>query len=329
MFGEVSLKDLVPADHAYVQIKDLVDFEELTRPLKGIYSELGRGGYPLSQGFRCLVIQFLNDLSDRALEAHLRDSLSAKYFCGFSLREATPDHSYFGRLRERIGIERLAELFNRFQASMKQAGLISEVFTFVDASRLYAMIDTWKARDRAIADEKNDQKDDDGNPTMNNKNIEQYSSDPDARYGAKGKKDYWVGYKRHVSVDMKHGLIHKTEITPANHSDAQSFPAVCPDAGMVFADKAYATEEIFREISARGCASGIILKNNSKTKNRELDRWRASVRMPFENVFSKLPQKTRFRGLQKNHFLVLFQALAYNLKKIASLKPPTFILVPT
>ena len=86
--------------------------------------------------------------------------------------------------------------------SLKKEGLIREFYTFVDASKIIACVDSWKARDRAIADSANDQEDDDSNPTMNNKNVSNYSSDSDARYGAKGKNDIWFGYKRHLGVDM-------------------------------------------------------------------------------------------------------------------------------
>ena len=81
--------------------------------------------------------------------------------------------------------------------------------------------------------------DDDGNPTMNNKNISSYSSDPDARYGAKGKNKIWVGYKRHLSVDMHQGFITKVAVTPANVHDGQGLKHVCPRSGAVVADKAY------------------------------------------------------------------------------------------
>ena len=59
-----------------------------------------------------MLVQGVEDLSDRELENHLKDSLSAKLFCGFSLSDTTPDHSYFGKLRDRIGTRRLAKLFS-------------------------------------------------------------------------------------------------------------------------------------------------------------------------------------------------------------------------
>ena len=38
----------------------------------------------------------MEDLSDRELERFLQENLAGKYFCGFSLEDDTPDHSYFG-----------------------------------------------------------------------------------------------------------------------------------------------------------------------------------------------------------------------------------------
>jgi transposase len=148
---------LVCEDHIYRAITKIIDFDALTSPLKTLYSEYGRGGYPVSTGFKCLVIQFLEDLSDRELEAHLRDSLSSKLFCGFGLCDKTPEHTYFSRLRERIGTKRLSHIYGRIQKSLKDAGYIREVFTFVDASTLQSRVDVWKARDKAIADSENDQ----------------------------------------------------------------------------------------------------------------------------------------------------------------------------
>jgi IS5 family transposase len=130
-----------------------------------------------------------------------------------------PDSTYFCRFRERIGTEKLAELFKRLTKSLKKKGLIREVYTFVDSSKIVACVDNWKARDRAIADLDNQERDDDGNPTMNNKNLEDYSSDPDARFGVKGKNNLWLGFKLHLSVDAHQGLIDQVAVTPGNVHD--------------------------------------------------------------------------------------------------------------
>jgi len=321
-----NLEELVPEDHIYRQIMKLVNFDKLCASLTTTYSHLGRRGYPVTTGFKCLLVQFMNDLSDRQLEAHLQDSLSAKLFCGFELVESTPDHSYFGKLRDRIGTYKLAKMFKKMNKSLKQSGYIREVFTFVDASAIKSKVDVWKARDKAIADKQNIERDDDDNPTMNNKNINNYCSDPEARYGAKGKNKIWCGYKRHASVDMSHGLINKVAVTPANVPDSKGAKHVCPDGGMVFADKAYCEKPAQTSIKSKGCHSGAIKKNNMKGKDRDKDRWLSSVRMPYEGVFSCMSSKARYRGVVKTQFQAFMQAMAFNLKRLVKIQAPPNIL---
>ena len=48
----------------------------------------------------------------------------------------TPDHSYFGDFRKRLGTKNLMAIFNRVREELKSMDLIREVFTFVDAKSL-------------------------------------------------------------------------------------------------------------------------------------------------------------------------------------------------
>lgn len=320
---EPNLEELVSEDHKYRKLLKIVAFEELTSGLKLSYSETGRAGYAATTAFKCLLLQFMNDLSDREMEESLKYDLSYKLFCGFKLLDKTPDHSYFGSVRKRFGIHRLTELFKKFQLALKDKKLIREVFTFIDATDLRARVDHWKARDKAIVDAENEEKDDKGNPTMNNKNVSKYSSDKDAKFGAKGKNKIWMGYKKHVGVDMSFGFISKISVTPANVSDGAGLKEVCPDSGMVFADKAYCVDVAQEAIKENNCHSGAILKNNMKNKNKDKDRWISKVRMPFEGVFSKMPKKCRYFGLEKATFQATMEAFVFNFKRLITLEIET------
>jgi hypothetical protein len=44
-------------------------------------------------------LQHLEDLSDRELERYLSENVAAKWFCGFGLSDATPDHTVFTAVR--------------------------------------------------------------------------------------------------------------------------------------------------------------------------------------------------------------------------------------
>ena len=315
-----NLEELVATDHKYRKILKLVDFEKLTSKFKSAYSNVGRGGYPISSGFKALLLQFMEDKSDRQMEEFLKYDLSAKLFCGFGLKDETPVHSYFGALRARLGLHRLTELFKQVQKALKDQGLIREVFTFVDATDFRSRIDIWKARDVAIADSENDETDDDGNPTMNNQNMSKYTSDPDARFGCKGKNKRWIGYKNHVSVDMSHGLINKVKVTGANVHDSHAVKDICPDSGMVFGDKAYCVKRSQEAISNNNCHSAAILKNNMIGKDKNKDGWLTKVRMPFEGTFASMSKVARYRGTDKNEFQAIMQALGFNLKRLIKIQ---------
>ena len=99
----------------------------------------------------------LEDKSDRQMEEFLHDSLAAKFFCNFGLCDETPDYSYFSKFRSRIGTYQLSKIFKKMVASLKKEGLIREFYTFVDASKIVAYVDSWKVRDKAIADAQNNE----------------------------------------------------------------------------------------------------------------------------------------------------------------------------
>ena len=248
----------------------------------------------------------MEDLSDRELERFLQENNAGKFFCGFTLSEKVPDHSYFSSLRKRIGTKELVKLFNRLGDKLRQKGLIAYVFTFVDASQMISKVSLWDERDKAIAA---------GEEALNNLNIEQYAADKDASYDAKGESKFWYGYKRHVEVDMKQGLISKTAATTAKVPDAKSLKHVCPSSGMVVADKGYCTKDAQKILKQNGCYSGAILKNNMHDKNHNKDKFLTRLRMPFEGTFFKMDKRVRYRGIAKVQFQCTMQALAFNFKR--------------
>lgn len=102
-FHSQLLEDLVRPDHPYRKIKEIVNFKGLLKPLYCLYGNKGAEGIAVEIGFKCLLLQFYEDKSDRELENALQENVAMKWFCGFSLTEKTPDHSYFGKLRQRTG----------------------------------------------------------------------------------------------------------------------------------------------------------------------------------------------------------------------------------
>lgn len=299
-------------NHAYRKLNHLIDFEALAAPLGSLSSPLGQKGIPAVCGLKAMLIQFWEDLSDRQMERAVSENLAIRWFCGFSLNQKTPDHSYFGKFRKKLGTKRLADIFNGINEQLRKEGLFGNIFYFIDASTIISKSSLWEERDKAIKD---------GHDKLNNLIIKDYAADKDARWGAKSKKNIWFGYKRHTSVDMRHGLIDKTTVTPANVPDFKVVARICPSEGLIFMDKLYDTKKTDAVIRGSGCSPGTIRKNNNPEKNFDLDRWRSQVRMPFEGTFSKLSKRTRYRGQTKVAFANFAQTIVFNLKKAIKITP--------
>lgn len=315
----VSLDNLIPDNHPYRHLDRVISFSKLSAPYSDIYSAKGRKEKGVEFGLRALVLQFIEDLSDREMERYLQENNAGKWFCDLALGEKTPDHSYFSDFRKRLGTRRLMEIFAHVRESLKGMGLIREVFTFVDASQLVSKLSTWDDRDKAIKA---------GLERFNNETAPEVASDKQARFGCKGNDKYWFGYKEHVSVDMQSGLINKVAATPANITDADGLTHVCPEGGAVFGDKGYCVRPAQRTLKRKGCHNATIKKNNMTGKDRRKDGWLSAMRSPYERVFAHRNRRVRYRGLAKVQFQVGLRALVFNLKRVMALGVQKIELLP-
>ena len=314
----VSLNDLVSDQHMYRKFASIWQLKNVEIELSKIEEASDHKGYGIFRLFKCLLLQFMEDLSDRELERFLQENNAGKWFCGFNLIETTPDHTVFFRARKRIGTNKLAYIFTDLKSQLQTQGLMSEVFTFVDATHLIAKANLWQERDKAIK-AKIDK--------LNNETLPKVAHDKQAKIGCKGGNKYWYGYKQHTSVDMQSGLINKVAITPANLTDAQGLKHVAPNSGAVYADKGYCTKHSKQAAKIKGLHLAAIKNNNMKDKNRDLDRWYSTIRAPYERVFSKQNKRVRYVGIAKNQFSAFMNALCFNLKRLVVIAPPNLQLL--
>lgn len=111
LFYKYDLEKIVRANHPLRDVAKVVDFRHLTAEFWRVLKRMGRRGYGLDIGIKCLFLQFWYDLSDRELEERLRDDNGFRWFCGFGLEDDTPDHTYFTRIRALLGAERIGKIF--------------------------------------------------------------------------------------------------------------------------------------------------------------------------------------------------------------------------
>jgi len=82
--------------------------------------------------------------------------------------DKTPNHTVFCKIRQKIGAEKLADIFNIFKGQLQAQGYMGEVF--VDASHLIVKANLWEERDEA-------------RKKYDKLNV---AHDPEARIGCKG-----------------------------------------------------------------------------------------------------------------------------------------------
>lgn len=333
----ICLEDLVPSKHIYREFQSLWDLNKIKPELEIIEQNSDHKGYGIFRMFLCLLLQFVEDLSDRELEKFLTENNASRWFCQFGLTDKIPDHTVFTRIRKKIGTSRLSKIFHQLRDQLKAQGYISEVFTFIDATHLISKATLWKERDEAIEQKikaeqklkKSPEKLNQRTPAevviaeklavLNNENVAKFAADKEARFGAKSKKKFWYGYKKHVSVDMQSGLINKVAITSAEVIDSKGFKNVTPKQGAAYADKGYCDKNVQDVAKANNLHLCAIKKNNMKGKNHDLDRYYSGLRAPYERVFSNCSKRTRYRGLVKNQFHAFMQTIAFNLKRLVVL----------
>jgi IS5 family transposase len=326
--GQLSLADglvaKVGTNATLERLDALIEWTALAALLQAIHSApVGRRSYPPVVMFKALLLQQWHGLSAPALEAALADRLSFRRFCGFALDDATPDHVTVHRFREALQAQGLAgRAFAEVNRQIDGRGLLLRRGTLIDASLVEAAVKRPKPPEAAAMPAP-----DTGRPPSK---LVRSALDPDAAWTRKGAKRHF-GYKAHVGVDQRSGIIRTQLITPANVND--TLPAddlICGDEAAVYADQAYDTRTRRAALKARGIKDRLMHRPN---KHHKLTRWQARRnraiarrRAPVEQVFARLKclcgwTRVRYRGLARNavHFALLCTAL--NLKRLAASRP--------
>ena len=124
-------------DKLLTQINNIVDWKRLKREVEPMFkkSKRGRPTIPIIYSLKCLVLQYLYDLSDPQLEDYLIDRLSFQRFLGISFEEEVPDFTTVWRFRERmIKANLLDKVFNLILEMLDERNFILKRGTIVDAT---------------------------------------------------------------------------------------------------------------------------------------------------------------------------------------------------
>src|SRR5436189_1148358 len=107
----LSLEALVPADSFYRHLEAKLDLGFVRDLVRDTYKECGRPSVDPRVFFKLQLVMFFEGLrSERELIKVAADRLSVRWYLGYDLDEALPDHSSLTRIRQRYGLA----IFRRF-----------------------------------------------------------------------------------------------------------------------------------------------------------------------------------------------------------------------
>ncbi len=135
----VSLEDLVPADHFYRHLERTLDLSFVREFVHETYAGSGRPSIDPVVFFKLQLVMFFEDIrSERLLMRHAADRLSVRWYLGYDLDEALPDHSSLTRIRERYGVEVFRRFFEQIVEQCQQEGLVWGKELYIDATKVEA-----------------------------------------------------------------------------------------------------------------------------------------------------------------------------------------------
>jgi IS5 family transposase len=279
-----------------------IDWEPIGRELAGIYAApKGEKAWPPLALFKALLLGTLHDLSDVRLAEALDDRASFRRFAGFSLSEPTPERTAFVRFRAELvrrGLD--AKLLTAVVRQLARQGLVVRTGTLVDATVIEATS----------------------------------KEDGEAAWTARPRRAPVKGYKAHVATDEAGGIVRKVAVTPANLHDSRGLDLVLPRRpGRVWADAAYDQAASRARIRAAGGTPHIPRRLDPRSRpalNAAKRAWNATiapVRARVEKVFGTAKRsyglrRARYLGLAKVSLQVHLTAIAYNLRRAATLLRP-------
>src|SRR5947209_19534502 len=122
---QVSLEALVPPDHFYRHLERTLDLSFVREFVQETYAGKGRPSIDPVVFFKLQLVMFFDGIrSERQLMRLAADRLSVRWYLGYDLGEALPDHSSLTRIRERYGVGIFRRFFDAIVEQCQQAGLV-------------------------------------------------------------------------------------------------------------------------------------------------------------------------------------------------------------
>ena len=349
------LKELSAKGDDLERLAGVVNFElfrsDLARAVpRSNGSKGGRPPFDHVFMWKVLILQASHSLSDERTEFLIKDRLSFMRFLGLGLSDAVPDANTIWTFREALtrttldGQPAIQVLFRAYEAALKAAGFLAMGGQIIDASIIAA------PKQRNTEGEKADIRAGRIPEAWRDKPAKLAQKDRDARWTVKWSKakpaadgsprvDLAVpafGYKNHVGIDRRHGLIRTWAATDAARHDGAQLANLVTRANTgsgVWADTAYRSKANEQHLAQRGFVSHI---HRKKPPGRPMPRnvarangAKSKVRSAVEHVFAgqKGPMGLIVRtvGLARAAVKIGLANLVYNMRRAVWLTRQQFM----
>lgn len=314
------------------RINAVIDWSRIEEVLRKHYSvgrsAEGADAYPPLLLLKALLLQkwFRID-SDPELETQINDRLSFKRFLGLSLDRPSPDHSTFSRFRSRLSKDAMTEINHAVLLQFSSQGLSINEGIAIDA-RLVQSASRPLGKEK-LEEERSLRKTPEGKRDRKGSPLK-FSRDVDSDWTVRNGVPHF-GMKEHASVDVRHGFILATDLTPASIHDSQHLPwcvaASCHTVDpirTVYADKGYFGEPNRDFLRMNDIQDGIMRKGTRGTvltpREKERNRGIAKIRYIVEQYFGlthlqNAAGRARFPKILRNLLDALFRQMAFNLQR--------------
>ena len=151
LFYAFSLEACVPEDHLLRRVAAAVDFGFVRRLTARFYSHTGRPSIDPEVLFKMGLVGYLYGItSERRLAEEVRLHLAYRWFLGYDLDEAPPNHSALSKARARFGAAVYLAFFTEIVRQCARAGLVRGDVLYVDSTLLEANASLESAGARAL-----------------------------------------------------------------------------------------------------------------------------------------------------------------------------------
>jgi transposase len=293
LFVAGSLRDVLPDDHVLVRVDRVLDLSWLHDEIADLYdAAAGRPSIDPEVAVRLMLAGFLLGIvHDRRLLREAQVNLAIRWFCGYGLHEALPDHSSLTRIRQRWGAERFRRIFERTVRACVDAKIAKGEVVHVDASLIRADV-SWESlavRHVEVVSREHEAAPDEAEKVSrkSGKYKKVCTTDPDATMATSARnRRLEPAYKQHAVVDDVRGVILDVEVTTGALNEGQvvieRIDAAMATTGTpiatVTADAGYAYAKIYGELERRGIDALIPTKAEPIRSAVPLRRFRYDAR---------------------------------------------------